>query len=142
MAQQPIIDCCPRVVPSGVEIEVLSENAHTMQVMIWHSDTPRPCPDELQRITHGVTFDLNDRERLIEGFVNSVFVFDDEIRLTFNYKDGTITIRLADFESSDFKLLSPPMRGLLGDLRNSLQHFLYIRGNPHDHIINTPEKNP
>jgi len=36
--------------------------------------------------------DPTDREQLIDGFVNSIFVFDDRIILTFNYKDGTIAL--------------------------------------------------
>lgn len=48
--------------------------------------------------------DVNDpveRQRLIDCFVNSVFLYDDKLVLTFNYKDGTKTISLAELESSD-----------------------------------------
>lgn len=55
--------------------------------------------------------DMNDedeRQRLIDSFVNAVFVFDDKIVLTFNYKDGTKTIKLSDLNSSDLKGFGPP----------------------------------
>lgn len=33
---------------------------------------------------------------LIDTFVNAVFVYDDKLLLTFNFKDGTRTISLTD----------------------------------------------
>ena len=40
------------------------------------------------------------RQRLIDIFVNSVYVFDDHAVITFNYKDGTKTISLKEVEAS------------------------------------------
>ena len=48
--------------------------------------------------------DIHDeaqRQRLIDCFVNAVFVYDDKIVLTFNYKDGAKTIVLDDVNGSD-----------------------------------------
>ena len=59
--------------------------------------------------------DINDeeqRQRLIDSFVNAVYVFVDKIVLTFNYKDGTRTINLSDIESSDLDGLGPPRKSL------------------------------
>jgi len=36
------------------------------------------------------------RQRLIDGFVNAVYLYDDKIILTFNYKEGCKTISLHD----------------------------------------------
>jgi hypothetical protein len=36
------------------------------------------------------------RQMLIDTFVNRIYVFDDKLLLTFNYKDGTRTITLTD----------------------------------------------
>ena len=55
------------------------------------------------------TNDEDERQRLIDCFVNAVFVFDDKIVLTFNYKDGAKTIKLSDLHSSDLKSSSPPI---------------------------------
>ena len=41
------------------------------------------------------------RQRLIDGFVNAIYVYDDRLVFTFNYKDGTKEISLADIDSSD-----------------------------------------
>lgn len=48
------------------------------------------------------------RQRLIDGFVNSVYLYDDKIVLTFNYKDGTKTISLSDINGSDLDCLGAP----------------------------------
>ena len=56
----------------------------------------------------------NDREfqkRLIDTFVNAVFVYDDKLILTYNYQHGTQKITLKeveDFLGSDLVGLSPP----------------------------------
>ena len=55
--------------------------------------------------------DINDedqRQRLIDCFVNAVYVFDDKIVLTFNYKNGTKTIGLDAVKSSDLVGCCPP----------------------------------
>ena len=58
--------------------------------------------------------DPNDREfqkRLIDTFVNVVFVYDDKLILTYNYQHGTQKITLKeveDFLGSDLVGLSPP----------------------------------
>ena len=51
------------------------------------------------------------RKRLIDSFVNSVYVFDDKLVLTFNYQHGTQTVSLAEIEASfgsDLEGSSPP----------------------------------
>jgi hypothetical protein len=40
------------------------------------------------------------RQRLIDTFVNAVYLYDDKAVLTFNYQDGTKTITFADVESA------------------------------------------
>lgn len=40
------------------------------------------------------------RQALIDTFVNAVFVYDDHVLLTFNFKDGTKTITFADIKSA------------------------------------------
>lgn len=48
------------------------------------------------------------RQRLIDSFVNAVYVYDDKIILTFNYKDSTETITLSDIKGSDLVASAPP----------------------------------
>ena len=58
-------------------------------------------------------FDVTKREqrqRLIDSFVNAVYLYEDKIILTFNYKDGSKTITLAEVEGSDLSVLGAPRR--------------------------------
>ena len=51
---------------------------------------------------------LEGRKRLIDGFVNSVVVYDDYILVTFNYKEGTERITFEQIERSDLSSLGGP----------------------------------
>lgn len=62
----------------------------------------------LYRFRNTDTSDEQARQRLIDCFVNAVYIFDDKIVLVFNYKDGTKTVSLADVNGSDLKESSPP----------------------------------
>lgn len=51
------------------------------------------------------------KQCLIDGFINAIYIYDDKITFTFNYKDGTQTVSLAELETvsgSDMKLLGAP----------------------------------
>ena len=58
------------------------------------------------------------RETLVNTFVNAIYLYDDKVLLTFNYKEGTKIISLDDVASlvasgesgSDLGCLPPPMR--------------------------------
>lgn len=54
--------------------------------------------------------DPAERQRLIDCFVNAVYLYEDKIILTFNYKDGTKTISLTDLESSDLIIDGSPKK--------------------------------
>lgn len=44
---------------------------------------------------------LENQRRLIDSFVNAIFLYDDKMIITFNYKDGTKTITFSDLEKSE-----------------------------------------
>ena len=49
-------------------------------------------------------FDISQKKRrkaLIEIFVNAIFLYDDRMLITFNYKDGTQTVRFEDTLTAD-----------------------------------------
>ena len=52
------------------------------------------------------------RRILIDSFVNAVYVYDDKITLTFNYREGTETISLAQVKSSDLCCDAPPVKAV------------------------------
>ena len=43
---------------------------------------------------------LDHRRRLIDSFVNAIYLFDDYLVITFNYKEGTKTITFAEIEEA------------------------------------------
>ena len=53
---------------------------------------------------------------LIDTFVNAVFLYDDKLLLTFNFKDGTRTITFSDVQTattesgSDLDCLAAPQK--------------------------------
>ena len=58
---------------------------------------------------------LDHRRRLIDSFVNAIYLFDDYLVITFNYKEGTKTITYAEIEEafgSDLSSLTAPPKSL------------------------------
>lgn len=51
-----------------------------------------------------------DRQRLVDSFVNAIYLYDDKIVLTFNYKEGSKTIMLSDIMGSDLDAAGEPKR--------------------------------
>ena len=41
------------------------------------------------------------RKMLIDTFINAIYLYDDKVVITFNYKDGTKTITFDDIKGSD-----------------------------------------
>ena len=62
---------------------------------------------------------------LIDTFINAIFLYDDKMVITFNYKEGTKTITLAELQEaisnkngSDLDCLAAPWRVFLQHLRS------------------------
>lgn len=70
------------------------------------------------------------KQRLIDGFINAIYVYDDKITFTFNYKDGTRTVMLSELSdgksNSDLKCQGAPrlhvLRGRARGDRSKLLH--------------------
>ena len=66
-----------------------------------------------EQFRHGDPANREFQKRLIDTFVNAVYVFDDKLVLTYNYQHGTQTISLDEIASalsSDFDGATPPTR--------------------------------
>ena len=64
-----------------------------------------------EQFRHGDPANRDFQKRLIDTFVNAVYVFDDKLVLTYNYQHGTQTISLDEIASalsSDFDGDAPP----------------------------------
>ena len=69
-----------------------------------------------EQFRHGDPANRDFQKRLIDTFVNAVYVFDDKLVLTYNYQHGTQTISLEEIESalsSDLRCGSPPVTRIL-----------------------------
>lgn len=71
-----------------------------------------------EQFRHGDPENRDFQKRLIDTFVNAVYVFDDKLVLTYNYQHGTQTISLDEIESalsSDFDGDTPPNTGAVAN---------------------------
>lgn len=97
-------------------LEELEETKERLTVSILQEELQKPRLTKeqvlffLQRFRAIDTNKQEQRQRLIDSFVNAVYVYDDKIILTFNYQDGTETITLDDINGSDLEAGAPPKR--------------------------------
>ena len=75
--------------------------------------TKKEIVDWVSRYKDGNINDPDYRREIIDTFVNSVFVYDDKLILTYNYKDGSQTLTLQEIKaalSSDLTGMCPPKK--------------------------------
>ena len=60
------------------------------------------------------------------SFVNAVYLYEDKVILTFNYKDGSKTITLAEVEGSDLSVLGAPKITLQCTLQGDFLFALFL----------------
>ena len=95
-------------------LDELEETKSQLEVSILQEEMHKPLLTREQIaffIYRFRKFDVTKREqrqRLIDSFVNAVYLYEDKIILTFNYKDGAKTITLAEVEGSDLSVLGAP----------------------------------
>ena len=73
--------------------------------------TKEEIVDWISRYKDGNINDPDYRREIIDTFVNSVYVYDDRLLLTYNYKDGSQALTLKEIEaalSSDLTSMCPP----------------------------------
>lgn len=73
------------------------------------AETEKGINNMLNAIQTGI-FTPSTKQRLIDSFVNAVYLYEDKIILTFNYKDGSKTITLAEIEGSDLSVLGAGLK--------------------------------
>ena len=84
----------------------------------------------LQKLRQLNTNKLEHRRKLIDSFINAIFLYDDRMVITFNYKDGTREITLKDLESSglgsDITGLGAPYRVVITELSCHYPIFSFV----------------
>lgn len=105
--------------PSTKErLEFLEQQKENLKISIAQEEIIKPPIDKdkilfwLYRFRKLDTTKIEHRKRLVESFVNAIYLFDDKIVFTFNYKDGSKTITMEEIEnsalSSDLTSLGAP----------------------------------
>ncbi|MCL2817319.1 MAG: recombinase family protein [Clostridiales bacterium] len=98
-------------------LDDLEAQKEDLEVSVLQAELSRPryTKDEMVRwisqYKYGDVDSVDYQRQIIDIFVNSIRLFDDKIIFTYNYKDGTDTISLADIEAalgSDFGDGAPP----------------------------------
>lgn len=66
----------------------------------------------ISRFKYGNVDDPQYQKQIIDTFINSIYVFDDKLVFTYNFKDGTETITLAEIQAafgSDLTQVAPAL---------------------------------
>ncbi|MCI9626370.1 MAG: recombinase family protein [Clostridia bacterium] len=99
-----------------MRLDELEDNKSKLEVSILQEEMQKPLLTKEQvtfwicRFRDVDVTNQEQRQRLIDSFVNSVYLYDDRLIITFNYKDGAKTVSLADIEGSDLTRFGAPRR--------------------------------
>ena len=112
-------------------LEQLEAQRENLQVSIIQAKMERPKYSKkeivqwISRFKYGNINDKDYQKEIIDTFLNSIYVYDDRLVFTYNYKNGTETLSLEEIEaafSSDLKDCAPPGKDCYEPER-----FLYLR---------------
>lgn len=118
-------------------LEELEEAKRSLQTKILEEELQNPVPSKehilywLYKFRNTDTGDPEQRKRLIDSFVNAMYVYDDGMLLTFNYKDGARKISFKDLKSSDLGGFGRPKQDPMGPvfiLPGPIHEYLQERG--------------
>ena len=65
----------------------------------------------INRFKYGDVDDIEYQKQIIDTFINAIYVYDDKLVFTYNFKDGTETVPLKAVEDafgSDLTQVAPP----------------------------------
>ena len=153
--------------PSTKErLEALEREREEIKVAIYSEELQKPKITKehiafwISKFRDTDLTDVASRKRLVESFVNAVFVYDDKVVFTFNYKDGSKTATIDEINAelgSDLDGTSPPRapvseqqgllmgalffggdtRGVVGRQENKFIYFRRSAGSTADKTVDT-----
>lgn len=100
-------------------LEELEATKSNLEINLINEEMQRPILTKeqisfwLYKFTKTDITNYEQRQRLIDSFINAIYLYDDKIIITFNYKDGSRTITLDDIKCSDLVASSGPKRKAL-----------------------------
>jgi len=83
-------------------LEALEENKKDLEMEILQEELFAPYVSEdkirfwIHKFRDGDLQDPEHRQRLVDSFINSIYLFDGHLVITFNYKEGSKTVELRD----------------------------------------------
>ncbi len=96
-------------------LEELENRKSELEVSLINEEIQKPLLSKeqiqfwLEKFRQTDVTNCEQRQRLIDSFVNSIYLYDDKIVFTFNYKDGTKSLSLEEIqEVSDLCAGAPP----------------------------------
>ena len=90
-------------------LEALEETKKQLELEITMEDLFNPHVSEdkirfwLHKFREGDVQDPDHRQRLVDSFINVIYLFDDHFVITFNYKEGCKTVSLCDIMGASDK---------------------------------------
>ena len=103
-------------------LDDLESQKAELQLQLNEEEQVRPIVSE-EQILHALyyyksinTSTKEGKQRLIDGFVNSIYLYDDKYIITFNYRNTTKTVTFEEIKSSSLASPGVPKK----------PHFLWI----------------
>jgi DNA invertase Pin-like site-specific DNA recombinase len=97
------------------ELEAIKEDME-IKIASEQLQKPKVSEDFMRFYLHKFrTLDVTKKEHrkmLVDTFINAIFLYDDKVVITFNYKESGKTITLEDVTSSDMELAGAPKESL------------------------------
>lgn len=97
-------------------LETLEREKESLQTAIAQVELQKPkymkeqIVSWINQFKYGDADSIEYQKHIIDTFVNAIYLFDDKIVITYNFKGGTETITMKDIEAaygSDITLMSP-----------------------------------
>ena len=82
----------------------------------------------IERFRHINIKDLESRKRLIDSFVNCIYLYDDKIVIAFNYKDGTKSVSFEELEVQLSSDLECPPQPNAKELEHRKTEYIFVNG--------------
>ena len=118
------------ITPSTKErLEALEQQKNELSVQIIKEEAARPTitKEEIlfwfHRFRKLDTDKIEHRRRLIDSFINAIYLYDDKIAFIFNYKDGAETITFDELNDS---ALSSDLSAFGGPTEESRKHQCFL----------------
>ena len=122
-------------------LEELESQRESLKVSILQAELEKPKYTKEQivswinRFKYGNVDDIEYQRQIIDTFINAIYVYDDKLVFTYNFKDGTETVPLKAVEDafgSDLTQVAPPFLSEDGSFQtfflSNLHKFMSNKG--------------